>query len=861
VRARPILASRRALLGALIVAMACTEDHPIAPPAVAALVIFPDTATVTVGDSLVLQAVARDQNGHAFVGAPTAWTSRRPALATVSAMGLVKAVASGTDTITATAGTLSATARIAVVARPSLAFTRDSVGFAATANGPNPGADSVTVVNPGGGPLTGVALGTISYGAGASGWLGDTLRGTATPDILVLTAQTGTLAVGSYTATVPVTAAAATNSPHTLKVTFVVGVGAAASIAANGGSAQSATVTTAVAVAPSVIVRDQFNNPVPGTTISFAVRSGGGSVTGGSQQTNASGVATVGSWTLGTTAGPDTLTASSGGLSGSPVIFTATATAGPATKLVFTQQPTSAQAGVPITPAVQVVAQDAYGNTATSYATAIAVAIGTNPPGTGVLSGTTSVVPSGGAAAFGNLSIDKTGTGYTLVASSGSLVGAASSGFTISPSTTPAGSKSTLTASIGTITASSGTSTTVITVTVRDTFSNPIPGAAVAVGATGTGNAFSPAASGTTDGTGVFQASFSSTKAEAKTISAVANGSVAIVQTAAVTVNPAAISASQSSVVATTGTITACSTGCVAGSTAGTIMVTVRDAFNNPINGAAVTSAATGTGNTLAPTSGTSNGSGVFQTTFNSTTAQAKTISATAGGTAITQTAAVTVSAAAPANLAVNGGNNQVARVGTNVATAPSALATDGFGNAVSGASVTFGSLTGGGSVTGSPATTNGSGIATLGSWTLGAVAAAGDSARGMYTNTVTASATGTNSVQFADSGFYSLANDVMPIFATAPAGPCSSCHSAGFPPDFSAAANFYNSTVSKTGSCNTGSLRVAPGNWGASLLGLLMNAAGPAGCTTTVMPPGGVLPAATRRIISDWVNRSALNN
>src|SRR5258708_23381690 len=122
-RARSILASRRALLGALLVAMACTDDHAIAPPAVAALVIFPDTATVTVGDSLVLQAVARDQNGHAFVGAPTAWTSRSPALATVSAMGLVKAVASGTDTITATAGGLTATARITGVAPPAPPFT------------------------------------------------------------------------------------------------------------------------------------------------------------------------------------------------------------------------------------------------------------------------------------------------------------------------------------------------------------------------------------------------------------------------------------------------------------------------------------------------------------------------------------------------------------------------------------------------------------------------------------------------------------------------------------------------------------------------------------------------------------------
>jgi hypothetical protein len=249
----------------------------------------------------------------------------------------------------------------------------------------------------------------------------------------------------------------------------------------------------------------------------------------------------------------------------------------------------------------------------------------------------------------------------------------------------------------------------------------------------------------------------------------------------------------------------------------------------------------------------------VFQTTFNSTTAQAKTISATAGGTAITQTAAVTVSAAAPASLAVNGGNNQFARVGSVVATPPSALVTDAFGNTIASVSVTFSSITGGGSVTGSPATSSGSGVATLGSWTLGATV--GDSTHGTYVNTVTASATGTNSVTFADSAFYSLASDVMPIFATAGAGPCSSCHTAGFPPDFSSAANFYNTTVSKTGGCNTGYFRVAPGNWGASLLGLLMNATGPAGCTTTVMPPGGALPAATRRIISDWVNRSALNN
>src|SRR3989442_14103219 len=61
-----------------------------------------------------------------------------------------------------------------------------------------------------------------------------------------------------------------------------------------------------------------------GVAVTFAVAAGNGTITGGSQTTNASGVATVGSWTLSPTAGQNTLTATSGTLSGSPVTFTAT---------------------------------------------------------------------------------------------------------------------------------------------------------------------------------------------------------------------------------------------------------------------------------------------------------------------------------------------------------------------------------------------------------------------------------------------------------------------------------------------------------------------------------------------------------
>ncbi len=102
----------------------------------------------------------------------------------------------------------------------------------------------------------------------------------------------------------------------------------ATKIALKAGDAQSASAGAAVAIAPSVVVTDAKSKPVAGVSVTFAVATGGGSVTGPSAKTNASGIAKVGSWKLGTAAGANTLTATSAGLTGSPVTFTATGNAG-----------------------------------------------------------------------------------------------------------------------------------------------------------------------------------------------------------------------------------------------------------------------------------------------------------------------------------------------------------------------------------------------------------------------------------------------------------------------------------------------------------------------------------------------------
>src|SRR5205085_1448392 len=137
----------------------------------------------------------------------------------------------------------------------------------------------------------------------------------------VATVGSWTLSATAGSNTLTATSGSLSGSP----VTFTArgearGVG---TIAANSPTSQSATAGTAVSAPPSVIVKDANGNPVTGVAVTFAVAPGNGTITGGSQTTNGSGIATVGSWTLSPTAGSNTLTATSGSLSGSPVTFTA----------------------------------------------------------------------------------------------------------------------------------------------------------------------------------------------------------------------------------------------------------------------------------------------------------------------------------------------------------------------------------------------------------------------------------------------------------------------------------------------------------------------------------------------------------
>jgi adhesin/invasin len=123
--------------------------------------------------------------------------------------------------------------------------------------------------------------------------------------------------------------------------------GPAESIAIQAGDNQTAGVNEAVATPPSVIVRDESDNPVAGVDVVFEVTGGGGAVSPTTVTSGANGIATVTSWTLGPTAGANTMTATASGLN--TVTFDATAEAAGTTTVLSAEPPSPAGAGVEVT--------------------------------------------------------------------------------------------------------------------------------------------------------------------------------------------------------------------------------------------------------------------------------------------------------------------------------------------------------------------------------------------------------------------------------------------------------------------------------------------------------------------------------
>ncbi len=175
----------------------------------------------------------------------------------------------------------------------------------------------VKVATTSGAAVTGVQVSfAVTGGGGSVGQSTGTTDGAgeATP---------GSWSLGAAPGANVLVASVAGTTPASVTFTATAMTGPPAQVVKLAGDHQQAVVQTSVAIRPSVRVSDQFNNPVAGASVTFAVSSGGGTVADASQVTGSDGVATVGGWTLGAV-GANSLEATVTGSAAAAVVFTAT---------------------------------------------------------------------------------------------------------------------------------------------------------------------------------------------------------------------------------------------------------------------------------------------------------------------------------------------------------------------------------------------------------------------------------------------------------------------------------------------------------------------------------------------------------
>lgn len=387
-----------------------------------------------------------------------------------------------------------------------------------------------------------------------------------------------------------------TGAPTNQQFTATGGVGDVGTIAVIGGSGQTAEVGTSVAIAPSVAVTDVGGNRAPGKTVKFFVASGGGRVANATVISDSNGVATVGAWTLGTGAGPNSLTATAQSSTTTlSVTLVATGIAGPPSSISAVSglnQSATVNSQVSARPTVQVA--DRYGNPVAQAPVTFLV-----QSGGGSIVGSTPTTGSDGRAAVGSWTLGtKVGTNALSAGIPGSLseVSFTATGTAASVSTV---AKSAGDAQTGSINAALPVSPTIL---ATDAFGNPVPGAvATFTVASGGGSPANRTTTTATDGTASFGTWTLGPNAGTNTLNATVNG-ITTTFTATAT-GPVGLNITNSA-------------GDAQQQIAGTTLsirpaVLVTDQSGNPVGGVAVTFAVTAGGGSITGATALTNAQGI----------------------------------------------------------------------------------------------------------------------------------------------------------------------------------------------------------------------------------------------------------
>ena len=193
---------------------------------VSAVAVSPTTLSLAVGETrdLVSTWIATGCTDHL----PVTWSTSNSSQVSLQSDGEVAHITgvapSAAVTVTAIIGGISGRAQITVTSGPSIKLTPQSLTFTATRNGQQPLPQTVALTNGGGGVLSQVGPNATVFGPGASGWLFIQKSGltSTAPYNLIIQPTNTMLAVGTYTATIPVTSPVASNSPQNISVTLTI---------------------------------------------------------------------------------------------------------------------------------------------------------------------------------------------------------------------------------------------------------------------------------------------------------------------------------------------------------------------------------------------------------------------------------------------------------------------------------------------------------------------------------------------------------------------------------------------------------------------------------------------------------------
>jgi YVTN family beta-propeller protein len=662
-----------------------TASITVTQAVVSVSVTPPATTLAALGATLQLTATPLDANNIAVNGLTAIWSSSNETVASVSSTGLVTAEANGGPvTITATVGTKSGTASVtvaqvvnAVTVAPA---TSDLNSIGATvqlsaaptdANGhPVPGQTAVWTSS----DVSNAVL-TVS----STGLVTAVGNGSAT--------ITATIATKSGTATVSVS-----QVPTTVTITTQ-----PASTVQNG---------VTFGTVPVVAVKDAQGNGVANQSVTVSVATGGAlTFTNASATTNASGVATfsglsatgvVGARTLQFTAGAVVSAASS----------TVTLAAGPpAAVAIMTQPSATAQSGIALQTVPVVKVTDGSGNLVSGQA--VTVAVGSGPALT--FTNGSAMTDGAGLATFTGLSASGIAGDRTLLFTAGTAVSSASNTVSFAAG---APATVTITTQPSTTVRSGVTFTTVPVVTVKDDGGNPVAGQQVAVSVSTGGALTFTNGTATTDANGV--ATFTGLTASGLV------GVRALNFTAGTAVSPnssnVTVSAGLPAVVTiTTQPATTVQTGVVFPTVP---QVTVTDSATNPVPSQAVTiSVAAGSPLTFAPTTATTNASGLatFTGLVATGTVGVRILQFTAGTAVSDPSGPVTVNGGPPASVTITTQPPASVQSGVVFPSVPVVTVQDAAANPVAGQTVTV-SVAGGAALTfaNASATTDANGVATF---------------------------------------------------------------------------------------------------------------------------------------------------